>query len=161
MSLTKNQQKKIIEEAMTWLRTPYHSGAKIKGVGVDCGMFLIGVFEGAGYLRPGECDPGYYPHEIHLHRTEERYLEWVLKYCDPVEGNPQPGDIAMFRFGKSSSHSAIVIDWPIVIHSYIRLGVIITDAEKESLLLDDNGNSRLTGFYRPKTRRWQCGRKND
>lgn len=166
MSLTRKQQQKIIQEAVTWLKTPYHSGARLKGVGVDCGQFLIGVFENAGYLEPGECDPGYYPHEIHLHREEEKYLEWILKYCDPVEGDPQPGDIAMFRFGKSSSHAAIVIDWPMVIHSYIRRGVIITDAEKEALLLYDNGASRLTRFYRPKTRRktrrrWQHGRKNN
>lgn len=161
MSLTKNQKQRLMTELKSWLGTPYHSGAKLKGVGVDCGMLLIGVYEGAGYLKPGECDPGYYPHEIHLHRAEEKYLEWIKKYCDPVDRFPEMGDVAMFRFGKSSSHAAIVLEWPQVIHSYVRLGVVITDAEKESILLDQNGNSRLTGFYRPRKRRWQRGRKND
>jgi cell wall-associated NlpC family hydrolase len=141
---------KIIDEALTWLNTPYHRGARIKGVGVDCGQLLIGVFEGVGYFAPGECDPGYYPHEIHLHRSEERYLEWILKYCDKVD-TPQPGDIAMFKFGKSSSHSAIVIEWPLVIHAYVRFGVIKSNAN-ESLLCNDDGSSRLTGIYRPKPR---------
>jgi cell wall-associated NlpC family hydrolase len=141
---------KVIAEALTWLKTPYHRSAKIKGAGVDCGQFLIGVYEGAGYLKPGECDPGYYPHEIHLHRTEEAYLKWILQYCDPVD-DPQPGDIAMFKFGKSSSHSAIVIEWPLVIHSYVRLGVIKSNAN-EALLCNDDGSSRLTGFYRLKPR---------
>ena len=144
------QQQAVVSEAITWVGTPYHRGAKIKGVGVDCGQFLIGVFEGAGYLKPGECDPGYYPHEIHLHRAEERYLEWILKFCTKVQ-NPQPGDIAMFRFGQSSSHSAIVIEWPKVIHSYVRMGVVVSSAE-EALLCYPDGSSRLTGFYRPKAR---------
>jgi len=148
--MNKKQQQAVVSEAMTWVGTPYHRGAKIKGVGVDCGQFLIGVFEGAGYLQPGECDPGYYPHEIHLHRAEERYLEWILKFCTKVQ-NPQPGDIAMFRFGQSSSHSAIVIEWPKVIHSYVRMGVVVSSAE-EALLCYPDGSSRLTGFYRPKAR---------
>lgn len=148
--MTKKHQQAVVSEALTWVGTPYHRGAKIKGVGVDCGQFLIGVFEGAGYLQPGECDPGYYPHEIHLHRAEERYLEWILKFCTKVQ-NPQPGDIAMFRFGQSSSHSAIVIEWPKVIHSYIRMGVVVSSAE-EALLCYPDGSSRLTGFYRPKAR---------
>lgn len=141
-------RQKVINEALSWLGTPYHRSARIKGIGVDCGQFLIGVYEAANVLKPGECNPGYYPHEIHLHRDEEKYLEWVLKYCDPVE-TPKPGDIAMFRFGKSSSHSAIVIEWPKVIHSYIRMGVILSDA-REALLCYDDGSSRLTGFYRPR-----------
>ena len=138
-------QQKVINEALTWKGTPYHRGARLKGGGVDCGQFLIGVYEAAGILEPGECDPGYYPHEIHLHRSEERYLEWILKYCDPVD-TPLPGDIAMFKFGKSSSHSAIIIDWPLVIHSYVGHGVILS-AANEALLRYDDGSSRLTGFY--------------
>jgi cell wall-associated NlpC family hydrolase len=147
MTIVKKQQA-VIAEARTWLKTPYHSGARLKGIGVDCGQFLIGVYENAGIIQPGECNPGYYPHEIHLHRSEERYLEWILKYCDPVE-NPLPADIAMFKFGKSSSHSAIIIEWPQVIHAYVRFGVIASDAG-EALLCNDDGSSRLTGFYRPK-----------
>ncbi|HOQ37934.1 MAG TPA: NlpC/P60 family protein [Acetivibrio sp.] len=149
--MNKKLREAVIKEAMTWLGTPYHRGAKLKGVGVDCGQFLIGVYENVGYLKPGECNPGYYPHEIHLHRAEERYLEYILKYCNKVD-EPQPGDIAMFRFGKSSSHSAIVIEWPRVIHSYVRMGVILSDA-REALLCYNDGSSRLTGFYRPKRRR--------
>jgi cell wall-associated NlpC family hydrolase len=149
--MTKKQQQAVIDAAIGWLGTPYHRGAKVKGAGVDCGQLLIGVFEDAGYLKPDECDPGYYPHEIHLHRSEEAYLKWILKYCNKVD-TPQPGDIAMFKFGHSSSHSAIVIEWPRVIHSYVRLGVIISDAN-EALLCYLDGSSRLTGFYRPKARR--------
>lgn len=148
MSKLTRKQQAVIDQAQTWLNTPYHPGARLKGIGVDCGQLLIGVYEGAGIIKPGECEPGYYPREIHLHRSEERYLEWILKYCVPVD-TPRPADIAMFKFGKSSSHSAIIIEWPQIIHAYVRFGVIVSDAN-ESLLCNDDGSSRLTGFYRPK-----------
>ena len=32
----------MVKEAYTWLGTPHRNFAKIKGVGVDCGMLLIG-----------------------------------------------------------------------------------------------------------------------
>lgn len=140
---------KTVAVAKTWLGTPYHSGARQKGIGVDCGQFLIAVYEEAGVLKRGECNPGYYPHDRHLHRSEEKYLEWILKYCNPVYGPPLPGDIAMFHFGKSSSHSAIVTEWPYIIHAYIRMGVILSHKD-EAILLYEDGTSRLKGIYRVK-----------
>ncbi len=142
-------QEKVVQEAMTWLKTPYHSGARIKGVGVDCGQILIAVYEAAGVLQPGECNPGDYIPDRHLHRSEEKYLEWINRYCERVDGAPEPGDIAMFHFGRSNSHSAIVIKWPLVLHAYVRLGVILSNVN-EALLNDDSGRSRLRGVYRPR-----------
>lgn len=140
---------KAVAIAKTWIGTPYHSGARKKGVGVDCGQILIAVYEEMGALQPGECNPGYYPHDRHLHRTEEKYLEWLMKYCDQVKGDPLPGDIVMFKFGKSSSHSAIVVEWPFVIHAYVRLGVIISHKD-EAIFCYEDGTSRLQGVYRVK-----------
>ena len=31
---------------------------------------------------------------------------------------PGPGDVAVFRFGRTFSHGAIVTDWPRLIHAY-------------------------------------------
>ena len=33
----------IVTEARTWVRTPYHHQARLKGVGVDCAGLVIGV----------------------------------------------------------------------------------------------------------------------
>lgn len=142
-------REKVIEEARTWLNTPYHSSAKLKGIGTDCGQFLIAVYEAAGVIIKDDCNPGSYSHEWHLHRSEEKYLNWVEKYCEKINGNPLPGDIAVFKFGRCVSHAGIVLEWPHIIHAYVSRGVVISDVS-ESLLCFNNGKSRLCGIYRPK-----------
>lgn len=138
--------------AREWLGTPYHSGARIKGIGVDCGQLLIAVYETEGSLAPGECSPGIYSNEWHLHRSEEKYLSWIIKYCDRVsESEAKEGDIALFRFGRCVSHGGIVTEWPHVIHAYVGQGVIESDIH-EAMLCDKSGHSRLYGIYRPRVK---------
>lgn len=131
-------RQEVVREAHTWLGTPYHHQGRVKGVGVDCGMLLIEVFRDCGLVP--DIDPRPYPPDWHLHRDEERYLGWIRKYAAPVE-IPQPGDIALFRFGRCISHGAIVVEWPRVIHSYIRDGCILADATAAPLA------ARLQSFY--------------
>ena len=137
----------VVEKAKGWLGTPYHSQAKVKGAGVDCVWLLIAAFEEAGILKQGEYNPGYYSPEWHLHRSEEKYLHGVHLFCDKVEPPYQPGDIALFKFGRCVSHGAIVVKWPVIIHAYIGLGVIQSRIN-EAILCKNNGESRLHGVYR-------------
>ena len=44
-------REKIVAEARSWIGTPYHNCADIKGVGVDCGMLLVRVFVDLGCRR--------------------------------------------------------------------------------------------------------------
>ena len=62
---------RVVAEAKTWLRTPYHHAADIKGVGVDCAMILLRVYQAVGAVPP-EVDPRPYPADWFLHRDEER-----------------------------------------------------------------------------------------
>ena len=141
-------REQIVEEARSWLGTPYHHMGKVKKVGVDCGQFLIAVFENVGILKPGEISPGYYSHDFHFHRDREWYLEYILSRCKLVE-QPLPGDIAMFHFARLASHGAIVLENNIVIHSYVDMGVVLSRID-EAILLYKNGKSRLRGYWRPK-----------
>lgn len=109
------QRQAVIAEAKTWLGTPYHHRARVKGAGVDCGMLLIAVYAAAG--ASPDFDPGDYPPDWMMHRDEERYLGWVMKFAAPTT-NPQPGDLAVWRFGRCISHGAIIVAWPQVIHAY-------------------------------------------
>ena len=34
-----------VQEALTWLGTPYHHQGRVKGVGVDCGTLICEVYE--------------------------------------------------------------------------------------------------------------------
>ncbi len=109
-------REKIIEEAKTWIGTPYHHQAAVKGHGVDCAQILIEVYQAVGLAqRP---DVGYYPSDWMLHRSEEIYLWWLNKFCTEIDQvDAKPGDIVMFKFGRCFSHSGIIVDAPLIIHA--------------------------------------------
>lgn len=128
MTTEQEQRAAVVVEACTWLGTPYVHQAKVKGAGVDCGQLLVAVYSAAGVVEPFET--GYYPADWMLHRDEEKYLGWVRKFAKETN-DPQPGDIAVWRFGRCISHGAIVLDWPIVIHAYkLERMCVIGDASK-------------------------------
>lgn len=108
-------RQRIIDEAKTWLRTPWHHNARVKGAGVDCGQLIIACYIDAGLVPHFET--GDYSPDWMLHQSEERYLGWVEKYLDPVD-TPRPGDVCAWRFGHCFSHGAVVLDWPNVIHAF-------------------------------------------
>lgn len=134
------QRQAVVAEALTWLGTPHHHQGRIKGAGVDCGMFLLEVFHRCGLIP--HVEPGEYPHDWHLHRGEERYLGHVERFASRIPGPPQPGDIVLFRFGACASHGAIVVEWPRVVHSYLGRGVILDDVTANHALAQ-----RLVGFW--------------
>ena len=101
----------VVAAARSWLGTPFHNGADIRGIGVDCGMLLVRVYVDLGLCPP--FDPRPYAPDWHLHRDEERYLGFILARCVEVEApadGPQTGDILALRFGRSWSHAGIVTD---------------------------------------------------
>jgi NlpC/P60 family putative phage cell wall peptidase len=112
----------VVAEAYSWLGTPYHHQARIKGVGVDCAMILCEVYHAAGLIP--HIDPRPYAPDWHLHRDEERYLGWLYDYGLPT-GNPKPGDVGLWRFGRCFSHAGIVVSESGVIHAYLRQGVVL------------------------------------
>lgn len=121
----------IVAEAMSWLGTPYHHHADIKGAGVDCAMLLVRVYQACG-LTPLDFDPRPYSQQWHLHRSEELYLEW-LQVAGAVQTHaPQAGDVAIWRFGRTYSHAAILIDSTQVVHALQESGAVtinrLTDA---------------------------------
>lgn len=129
----------IETEARKWLGTPYHHQARIRGAGVDCIMLLCEVYHACG-LIPYE-DPRPYPMDWHLNRSEEMYLGGIEKYGVKVE-TPQKGDIALYQFGRTISHGAIVLDWPTIIHSYRGEGVVLANGLGGAMA------GRLRGFWR-------------
>lgn len=136
------QRSAVIAEAKSWLLTPYHHAARIKGAGVDCMMLLAEVYAAVGVIMP-VAEFEHYPMDWMLHKDDDRYSEGLLRYCRPVEA-ALPGDVAMFRFGRVPSHSAIVIEWPLVIHAYAdERGVVISNAEQGKL------SGRCVAFYSP------------
>jgi NlpC/P60 family putative phage cell wall peptidase len=116
----------VVKEAESWIGTPFHHAARVKGAGVDCLMLLAEVYQHAGIVAPIE--PPFYVPDWHLHRDAERYLEGLTPYAGEITGPPLSGDIALFRFGRTFSHGAIVTQWPRLIHAYWNIGVVRGDA---------------------------------
>jgi len=125
------ERQKIVSEALTWLRTPYHHMGRVKGAGTDCGMLILQVFENCGLVQPIEIP--YYPMDWAMHRGEQKYLSWVEQYAKEVQREPLPGDIVLHQFGRCISHGGIVIKWPQMIHAYRGTGVVLVDADKGEL----------------------------
>lgn len=117
---------KIVDEAVSWIGTPYHPHARLKGVGVDCAMFLAEVYERVGVME--HVDAGFYPKDWHLHQSDELFLKELAKHGAVPVWVPKPGDVAMFKFGRAVSHGAIVVCWPCVVHSFHKGGVQLDDA---------------------------------
>jgi cell wall-associated NlpC family hydrolase len=126
------ERQAVVDEALSWLATPYHHHGRIKGPGggVDCLMLLAEIFERTGLVD--RVDPGNYARDWHLHRNEEAYMQGLMLYAvQRPEGElPLAGDIALFRFGRTFSHGAIVVEAAeqlrrvALVHSYIGRGVI-------------------------------------
>lgn len=114
-------RERVVAEARTWVGTPYHHCADIKGAGVDCAMILVRIYCGLG-LAP-EFDPRPYAPQWFLHRSEEIYLNWIKKYCVQVERG-LPGDIALYRLGRCAAHGAIIVDDDYMIHAYLPAGKV-------------------------------------
>jgi cell wall-associated NlpC family hydrolase len=113
-----DQRQAVVAETRRWIGTPYVPGADLRGTGVDCGMLLVRVFQTCGYIEP-EFDPRPYPIQWHFHQAAERYLGIVERFAQPLplDREPAPGDVVLFKFGKCFSHGAIIESWPTVIHA--------------------------------------------
>lgn len=122
----------VIEQVKTWLGTPFVVKGAVKGAGVDCGSLLIVCYAAAGVLVPSLDGLGHFPLGWNMNTQEERYLNIVKGFAKEVAA-PEPGDIAMFKIGPVYAHSAVVVEWPLVIHTMARSRVEYTDASKAPL----------------------------
>lgn len=107
----------------------------IKGKGVDCAQIILESFREAGVPITYEVER--YSSDWHMHRDEERYLSVVTRYmpADVTDQrpmtergpgfNPLPGDVLLWKVGRTFSHSGIVTDWPYVVHASLPDAVVL------------------------------------
>jgi NlpC/P60 family putative phage cell wall peptidase len=117
------QREQVVSEARSWIGTPYHHRAGLKGVGCDCAYFLIRVYHACG-LAP-EIDPGFYKRGLAALRAGEQfYVDTVRRFACSVDRDPLPGDVVLFRFVRLT-HGAIVERWPEIIHASQPDGAVV------------------------------------
>ena len=117
----------IVSAALSWLGTPYHHQAALKGVGADCIGFIRGVrAEVVGY--DVDYRPRYSPSWGEVDR-EELLLKAAHEYFVPVDYEGwKPGDLLVFRvkFSASAKHCGIVVDGDNMLHAVSNRAVIKT-----------------------------------
>lgn len=110
----KGEEKKILEEAMEWIGTPYAYGKQDKGVATDCSGFVMQVFNTAIHCK--------------LPRNSAKQAE----FCESISHKKvKPGDLVFFATGNSDkiSHVGIMIDNIQFIHASSSKGVVVSSME--------------------------------
>jgi cell wall-associated NlpC family hydrolase len=122
---SEERQKKLKDVLGSWMRTPFRHWTGVKGKGCDCIHFALCVLEEFGF---GPFKIPWYPRDWHLHRQDTRLLDGIRDQLRIEIGDlnfPSNGDLVLYRFGKSASHSAIYFD-DHVYHAVDGIGVIRT-----------------------------------
>jgi NlpC/P60 family putative phage cell wall peptidase len=108
----------IVAEALSWIGTPFRHAAGIKGVGADCVHFVLRTFQKTGHA-PADFAPPKYAREWHIHRSEELILKTLPVYARQIEEKDAgPGDVVLYRIGRTASHLAIIVDENCIAHAY-------------------------------------------
>ena len=108
----------IVQEACSWIGTPYRKGARVKGVGCNCAQFLYGVAQGAKVLPGDSPEPRRFSEQFALNEKRERIAEYVMAYggIEIEESASKPGDIVLYKTGQSHGHAAILVDDKTIVH---------------------------------------------
>jgi cell wall-associated NlpC family hydrolase len=120
------QKRLVVAEARTWIGTPYHHAADVKGHGVDCAMLLVRIY--CDLRLVDRFDPRPYTRDWFLHRNEERYLEFLLGRTKEVR-NPDLGGVIVFKIGRCFAHAGIIsrLEPLSIIHAFANAGRVIED----------------------------------
>lgn len=123
--MTSIERNHIVELTRSWIGTPYHHQAAMKGVGCDC----LGLVRGL-WRELYQCDapsPPPYSRDWGDVDSGERLLtagdEYLLSV--PLE-TIQVGDVFALRWrsSKSAKHLAILVEPGRFVHSYEKAGVV-------------------------------------
>jgi cell wall-associated NlpC family hydrolase len=115
------RRERIDAVARSFLGTPFHDRGEVKGPngGVDCSTFLKLVFVEAGAVAPFDIGP--YSPQFFLHQSEERYLNFVLRFAREIAKEEAIfGDVVLYKIGRCFAHGAIILKpgWPHIIHAH-------------------------------------------
>ena len=143
LMLIRAQRLAVVQEARSWLGTPFHHDARVKGAGVDCMRMPCESYNQAIYANI-DVPANSYDAQWHLHQTgidsngnrvfRELYLEGLLKAgfvevsdhqsdfepFDPnlaVDAAKDTGDMAVVKLARTYSHGAIIVHWPQIIQT--------------------------------------------
>ena len=116
---------KVVASARSWIGTPYHDQASIKGVGADCLGLARGIWREVVGPEPLDVPP--YTRDWGETRADEVLalgaLDWLVQ--EPIAGAGR-GSVVLFRMVPNAiaKHVGILTAPDRFIHAYERLGVV-------------------------------------
>lgn len=142
---------RVVAVARSFIGTPYHDCAKLKGIGVDCATSIALIFVEAG-LEQDIPIPAYSP-QWYLHKDAELYLQFVEQYAREIEADKaQPGDLVLYKFGRCFAHGGIIVDpgFPAIVHAYKQAGRVVLGEGDSGVLAFE----AIKGKMKPRARRF-------
>lgn len=109
---------RIVAAARSWIGTPYHHQASVKGVGADCLGLIRGVWRDV-YGEDAEHPPGY-SRDWGEAAGEETLLQAAARHLVATRlEQRQPGDVLIFRMrsGAIAKHAAVLATPTTIVHA--------------------------------------------
>lgn len=147
-----DQRVALVREARSWNGTRFHHHAAVRPDpakpgdrgGIDCAHFLLEAYVGAGLIARFEAE--HYPADWAMHRDEERFLAKIEEHAARVDLSEEPirargpdfrvlpGNVLIWRHGRTFSHGAIVTGWPMIIHASFPAGCVLEESVMGGIL---------------------------
>lgn len=110
---------RALEEARSWIGTPYRHQASTKGAGADCLGLLRGIWR-ALYGEEPESPPPYRPDWAERDAAEMLLSAARRRLVELQPGTAAPGDVLLFRygFGHPAKHCALLSGKALMIHAW-------------------------------------------
>lgn len=108
----------VLNEAESWLGTPYAARQCLKGQGADCGSFLHHCYS---LVLPLKTMPKDYAVDWSLHSTDELYMDFIKPYVEEVD-RPIYGGLGTWLFGRAYAHGGLIDRDGSILHAYGRTG---------------------------------------
>ena len=137
---------RIITQARTWLGTPYHHQARLKGVGCDCLGLVVGVADELGLEHASGARLSSFDQTDYSRQPDGARLTAMLQsvlYEIPKE-DAAPGDLVLFSIEGNPQHVGLLTD-------YEGLGVIHCYAPSRKVVehrLDKKWQQRIVKVFR-------------
>jgi NlpC/P60 family putative phage cell wall peptidase len=109
---------RIVAVARTWLGTPYHHQASLKGAGTDCVGLVRGIWRELYGSEPQPL-PAYTRDWAEAH-ARETLLEAARRHLiEIIPAEAQPGDLLIFRWRRTApaKHCAVLATPATMIHA--------------------------------------------
>ena len=137
----------IVTQARTWMGTPFHHQARLKGKGCDCLGLIVGVVDELGLKDKNGVALAAYDEVTYSREPDGAYLtEKLTGLLEEVPiAEARAGDRALFKVRENPQHLAILTDYEGT------LGMIHCFAQARRVVehrLDAEWQSRLIKVFR-------------